>query len=282
MSNVLLLRTATQDSPDQYEDAFRSRGYHPISVPELARILSLGPEKQNLSGVIITSKRAVEAWSEAALIIADNNSPPKPESDWWPVPFYAVGEATSDALRDICKKAPLIILKDHSSGGTGRKLLYLTGDRNRDTLPRILESGGVALDPLQVYATQGSSMFSSRVVACLGTYQRKVFCSLRFAPPLIFLTGEVLPWGWIIYFAPSVAEFVTPILRNHFVLPTVNSIIEDCGKISGHRHRVKVAAIGPTTEFFLQQTLKLLVAIAARNPNAGDLVDAVLQYDEAR
>jgi hypothetical protein len=92
MSNVLLLRAASQDSPDRYENAFKSRGYHPISVPvletvivcheELARRLSIGPEKQSLSGVIITSQRAVEAWSEAAqaLITADNNTPLKPES----------------------------------------------------------------------------------------------------------------------------------------------------------------------------------------------------------
>ncbi|KAG1750409.1 tetrapyrrole biosynthesis, uroporphyrinogen III synthase [Suillus paluster] len=298
MSNVLLLRTPSQDSPDRYEDAFRSRGYHPISVPvletvivgreELARILSLGPEKQSLSGVIITSKRAVEAWSEAAqaLTIADNNTPPEPGSGWWSVPFYAVGEASSDALRDLCEKTSPYSPKDIRGGsetgtaerladsylriflrvGTSRRLLYLTGDKNRDTLPRILESGGVALDPLQVYATQGSSTFPQ---------------DLRFAPRLRSLTGEGLSWGWVVYFAPSVAEFVTPILRNHFVIPTVNSSTEDCGELSEHPI-VKIATIGPTTESFLQQTLKLLVAVTARNPNAEDLADAVLQYDEAQ
>lgn len=296
MSNVLLLRAASQDSPDRYEDAFRSRGYHPISVPvletvivgreELARILSLGPEKQSLSGVIITSKRAFEAWSEAAqaLIVADNNTPPKPESEWRSVPFYVVGEATSVALRDLCEKIPLysprdirggsetgtaerlagFILDDLPSGGTSRKLLYLTGDKNRDTLPRILESSGVALDPLQVYATQGSSMFSQELSLALER-----------------IKGEGLSWGWVVYFAPSAAEFVTPILRNHFILPPVNSSTEDCDEPSEH-HLVKVAAIGPTTESFVQQTLKLLVAVTARIPNAGNLADAVLQYDEAQ
>lgn len=84
--NVLLLRTASQDSPDRYEGTFRSSGYHPISVPVLETVivgreqllhkLSLGPAKQSLSGVIITSKRAVEAWFEAAqtLIVIDNHS----------------------------------------------------------------------------------------------------------------------------------------------------------------------------------------------------------------
>ncbi|KAG2133808.1 tetrapyrrole biosynthesis, uroporphyrinogen III synthase [Suillus bovinus] len=293
MSNVLLLRAASQDSPDRYEDAFRSRGYHPISVPvletnivgreELGRRLSTGLEKQSLSGVIITSQRAVEAWSEAAqtLIIADNNTPLKPESDWWSVPFYAVGEATSVALRDLSDKIPLyaprdirggsetgtaerlarFILKDLPSDGTSRKLLYLTGDKNRDTLPKILESAGVALDPLQVYATQGSSMFPHDL-------------SLALAP-------EGLSWGWIVYFAPSVADFVTPILRDHFALPASNSSTEDCAQLSEHHH-VKVAAIGPTTESFLRQTLKLSVAVTARNPKPDDLANEVLQHDEAQ
>ncbi|KAG1893936.1 tetrapyrrole biosynthesis, uroporphyrinogen III synthase [Suillus fuscotomentosus] len=293
MSNVLLLRAANQDSPDRYEDAFRSRGYHPISVPvlesvtvgceELARRLSIGPEKQSLSGVIITSQRAVEAWSEAAqaLIIADSNMPLKPESDWWSVPFYAVGEATSVALRDLSEKIPLytprdirggsetgtaerlagFILKDLPSDGTSKKLLYLTGDKNRDILPRILESDGVTLDSLQVYATQGSSMFPHDLS--------------------LALEHQGLSWGWIVYFAPSVAEFVTPILRNHFTLPAVNSSIEDYSRLSEHHH-VKVAAIGPTTESFLQQILKLSVAVTARNPKPDDLADGVLQHDEAQ
>ncbi|KAG2125715.1 tetrapyrrole biosynthesis, uroporphyrinogen III synthase [Suillus clintonianus] len=293
MSNVLLLRAATQDNPDRYEDAFRSRGYHPISVPvletvivgreELARRLSIGPENQSLSGVIITSQRAVEAWSEAArsLIIAENDTLLKDESDWWSVPFYAVGEATSVALRDLCEKIPLysprdirggsetgtaerlaaFILKDLPSDGTNRKLLYLTGDKNRDTLPKLLESAGVALDPLQVYATKGSSTFPHDLSLAL---QREGFS-----------------WGWVVYFAPSVAEFVTPVLRNHFVLPTVNSSTEKRGQLAEHHHLVKVATIGPTTESFLKQILKLSVAVTARNPKADDLADAVLQHDEA-
>jgi hypothetical protein len=91
MSTVLLLRAPSQDG-DRYEDALRSHGYHPISVPvletvifsreELARKLSLGPVVQGISGVIITSKRAVEAWCEAAqaLLVADQNAHSSPDS----------------------------------------------------------------------------------------------------------------------------------------------------------------------------------------------------------
>ncbi|KAG1746555.1 uncharacterized protein EDB91DRAFT_1049258, partial [Suillus paluster] len=196
--------------------------------------------------------------------------------------FYAVGKATSDALRDLCKKTPPhsprdirggsetgtaehlagFILKDLPSGETGRKLLYLTGDKNRDPLPRILESGGVILHK----PSPG---------LCHTRFPQELLLALEYAKG----KWEGLSWGWIVHFAPSVAEFVTPISRTHFVLPAVNSSVEDCGELSGHHHLVKVAAIGPTTESFLQQTLKLSVTITTRNPNAGDLADAVLQYD---
>jgi uroporphyrinogen-III synthase len=39
----------------------------------------------------------------------------------------------------------------------GKRLLYLTGDKNRDTLPKILAAARVNLQSLQVYETQGSS-----------------------------------------------------------------------------------------------------------------------------
>jgi uroporphyrinogen-III synthase len=73
---------------------------------------------------------------------------------------------------------------------------------------------------------------------------------------------------------------VTPILRNHFILPAVNSSTEYCAQLS-EQHHVKIAAIGPTTESFLQQTLKLSVAVTARNPKADDLADAIVQHDDA-
>ncbi|OAX33113.1 tetrapyrrole biosynthesis, uroporphyrinogen III synthase [Rhizopogon vinicolor AM-OR11-026] len=289
--NVLLLRAVSQGSPDRYEVAFRSHGYHPISVPvletaivgreQLAHKLSLGPAKQSLAGVIVTSGRAVEAWSEVAQALIVK---------WWSVPFYAVGEATSTALRDLCETTPMysprdirggsdtgtaerlagFILKDLPSDGTSRKLLYLTGDKNRDTLPRILESGGVELDSLQVYATQGSSTFPHDLSLALEHVKGK------------FLIGEDLSWGWVVYFAPSAADFVTPILRNHFVLPTVNSSTDDGCEISNRHRVVKVAAIGPTTESFLIQTLKLSVSVTARNPTAEGLVDAISQYDKVQ
>lgn len=75
MKYVLLLRAREEDGPDRYEAAFEAKGYVPLSVPvletalvhvdELRHKIVRGPDAEGLSGVIVTSKRAVEAWCEA-------------------------------------------------------------------------------------------------------------------------------------------------------------------------------------------------------------------------
>lgn len=75
------------------------------------------------------------------------------------IPTYSPRDIRGGSETGTAERLAEFILKDLPSDATSRKLLYLTGDKNRDTLPRILESGGVELDSLQVYATQGSSTF---------------------------------------------------------------------------------------------------------------------------
>ncbi|KAH9942853.1 tetrapyrrole biosynthesis, uroporphyrinogen III synthase [Amylocystis lapponica] len=287
MTNVLLLRSPAQDAPDKYEDGFRSRGYHPVSVPvlgtvlknleELKECLSSGHLARGYGGVIITSRRACEAWSTAAQELTGQERYPV-TVDWAAVPFYAVGEVTAKALADIREVvgdspfAPREIhggaesgtserlahfIVEHLSGTEGSKrFLYLTGDKNRDTLPRIMSDAGFELESLQVYATQGSSTFAADLQKALDA-----------APQ-----GERLRW-WIVYFAPSAAEFVTPLLRHHFILPTVSD--------TSLSTAANVAAIGPTTSAFLLETLRLRVDVTASKPSADSLVSAVVVFDGA-
>ena len=97
------------------------------------------------------------------------------------IPFYVVGEATAKALAAVseiygpgpCTPSDIrggiqtgtserlahFILNDLPER-EGNKLLYLTGDKNRDTLPKILAGRCVALESLQVYETRSSSTFA--------------------------------------------------------------------------------------------------------------------------
>lgn len=61
------------------------------------------------------------------------------------------------------------ILEDLPAKESRRKLLYLTGDKNRDVLPNILKGGDVELESLKVYETQGSSNFAEELDKAIQT-----------------------------------------------------------------------------------------------------------------
>ncbi|KAL6308770.1 tetrapyrrole biosynthesis uroporphyrinogen III synthase [Sparassis latifolia] len=283
MANVLLLRAPSQDGGDKYEDSIRIQGYTPISVPvletvlknlpALKEIIQAGHSVKGCAGVIITSGRACEAWRTVVQELASASA----NTDWATVPFYVVGEATAKALeeiREVVGDSPFtpkdirgraesgtserlahFILDDLSSTTDSGKLLYLTGDKNRDTLPTILKEGGFDLEPLQVYETQGSSKFPADLQKALNSVP----------------TGR---W-WIVYFAPSAAEFVTPTLRKHFDLRSIDSPPDTSSTIPS------IAAIGPTTSTFLREQLSLHVRAVPSKPTPEALVAAIVAADSA-
>ncbi|KAG6335080.1 hypothetical protein ID866_4008 [Astraeus odoratus] len=156
-----------------------------VNLEHLVQKVASGPQAQGISGVIITSKRAVEAWGKAveSVISGDLDAVADDGVTWGSVPFYVVGEATASAAAELRTRLPSrfvsydirggsqsgtaqelahFILNDLPAGrdeSPPRALLYLTGDKNRDTLPNILTSQDIVLHTLQVYATQGSSSF---------------------------------------------------------------------------------------------------------------------------
>lgn len=70
--------------------------------------------------------------------------------------------------------------------GHGRRMLYLTGDKNRETLPGMLTAGGIVLQTLEVYRTTGSSTFRADLGAALerapvGEYSWCTGCVMPFS-----------------------------------------------------------------------------------------------------
>lgn len=100
----------------------------------------------------------------------------------WDVPIYVVGAKTAFSFRaavaldnddpssidirgqDSGNAAELgkFILED-VRGLSSVKMLYLMGDRNRDTVVRVLGEGGVGLETLRVYETQACPEFERRL-----------------------------------------------------------------------------------------------------------------------
>ncbi|OBZ74927.1 Uroporphyrinogen-III synthase [Grifola frondosa] len=145
------------------------------------------------------------------------------------------------------------ILRDLRATSGSKKLLYLTGDKNRDTLPNILKAGGLELQPLQVYETQGSSTFAQ---------------DLKIAIDEIPLGSS--RW-WIVYFAPSAADFVAPTLRDHFDLPSLDAP----PAITSAKDLPRIAAIG----LQLPPAIKLHIDVTPPKPTADSLASAIAAWE---
>lgn len=214
-----------------------------------------------------------------------NRSTFQPDISYWSsVPFYVVGEATAILMENVRTEfgwqSPYVpqdirgketgsgeelahFIKTHLESRPA-KLLYLTGDKNREIIPTILKGGGMSLDILKVYETQGSSRFEDELETAIQS------TTMRFADR----TSDPGKW-WIVYFAPSSASFVTPILRKHFNLRAVDSSLPMPTVTSP-----RVAAIGPTTLAHLSDALKIHVDAVSSKPTPEDLLAAISGYDD--
>ena len=256
MSAVLLLRQPEEQ--DKYEAVLGTAGFSPVSVavlethltndPRLRTIIQSGPTREGFNGVIITSKRSCEAWAESV-------KRAEVSDDWATVPFYVVGQGTASALQEA-SPFTLDIRGQHSGNAStlgpfilsdlrdmpNPRLLYLTGDKNRDTLSNILTKGGVALDYLRAYQTEGSP-----------TFEQKLVSALKAAP-------DADSW-WIVFFAPSSASHAIPSLQKHGLLDSA-----------------KIAAIGPTTDQALRSDHNMTVHLVAPKPTPESLMSAIQSH----
>ncbi|WFC94521.1 uroporphyrinogen-III synthase [Malassezia brasiliensis] len=175
-----------------------SREYWIVSYPILShrleniqaladRILHAVENKVSYDGVVITSKRAVQAWVEACKQVASimqerPDSGMDSERIWSTVPYYVVGPATAKALNSALL-APMLRPREvigASDTGTGaalaqcmaerfaaqnvtqpQRLLYLVGSKHSLSLQETLEElkAPVELDELCVYSTEKDTNF---------------------------------------------------------------------------------------------------------------------------
>ncbi|KAF8824500.1 hypothetical protein HHX47_DHR8000145 [Lentinula edodes] len=218
---AVLLRAADISFTDKYETAInaigpRSRG---VCVPVLETVLmNLENLKQTIAagpkvdGVIMTSARSCEAWKAVVAQSADEQT-----QLWSNVPFYVVGAATAASLREIYPKPDQIrgedsgtaellarFILEQTPGNRPKYLLYLTGDKNRETLPKVMDEGHVDLVSLQVYETCGSSRFPDDLREALQGCQRDTRPS-----------NDDKPLVRIAAIGPTTASFLRDKLRLH-------------------------------------------------------------------
>ncbi|VDC03146.1 unnamed protein product [Peniophora sp. CBMAI 1063] len=271
---VFLLRASTSE-PDRYESALREASFVPQSLPVLetsilvtgiSEILRRGPD---VDGVIITSQRSAEAWGRAVDEVLADGSHASLKKNWSDTPFYTVGPSTAAVLTSLVGLNPSparasLCPSDvrGSESGTSEKLahyvvsdqdggahlLYLTGDKNRDTLAKIIEEDGggrITLLEKQVYETHGIA---------LDTFEINLAARI----------DDIVGAPWIVFFAPSSAKHVLPTLTKHFYLTRHDEVTT----LALGLPQARVAAIGPTTADFLRGECGLVVDAVPSKPSA--------------
>uniref|UniRef100_D8PKQ7 Tetrapyrrole biosynthesis uroporphyrinogen III synthase domain-containing protein n=1 Tax=Schizophyllum commune (strain H4-8 / FGSC 9210) TaxID=578458 RepID=D8PKQ7_SCHCM len=275
-SSALLIRAPDAEKPDRYESAFAEAGFAAASVAALdtgfvnddSLDAAIRERASEFDGVIVTSSRACEAWKRSLTKHADSSH----IDGWATTPFYAVGRATAVALRTIADSpaAPRDIRgeesgtgeqlarfivedirKDDAERGHPARLLYLTGDKNRDTVPSILTEAGISFEPLQVYGTCGAPDFEQRLDEALADLPSD--------------TTE----QWVVFFAPSSTDFALPYLHERFELR------REVASLSGTQKAARIAAIGPMSSEHISRERHLHVDAVASKPSPAQLVEAI-------
>ncbi|GAA5900769.1 hypothetical protein JCM8208_004606 [Rhodotorula glutinis] len=319
-SHLLLLRTPPDCPPDH--DPYRTalpRSWSSASVQVLDTAFPhphhLRQELEHLDdghydGVVLTSARSVDAYRRQ---LALEPPPPPPPSS---LPFFVVGHATHDALAPLVPPStPILGAREsgtgeslarfilayfaHSSPSSSSSapprrqtctLLYLTGDKNRDTLPRLLADGGITAHELQVYATARAQSFERELERALrraagerdGENEKEGDVAREEGAPA---TRDV----WVALFSPSSAREALSALRSLGALPPLPSSSPPSPsdppspssplRPTPFAHlRIRLAAIGPVTaRFVAEHAPDLCVEAVASRPEAGALVGAVLE-----
>lgn len=260
MEHYVLVRTPSECDPYHATLDCPARTHHlPVLSTAftdsrvLAETISRGPTAR-YAGVIVTSQRAVEAWS-----LASSSSLSPAAAGWSSVPFFVVGPATAAALEPVLP-TPTPPLLGAASGSASRlastitahfptppplPLLYLTGDKNSDSLPNTLALAGLATTRVQVYATLPTPDFELSLSAILDRIHQQ---HPHPTPPTV----------WFALFSPSGARLCLDALAR---LPAPG--------------RVRLAGIGPTTREYVERERGLTLDAVAHSPDAVELVRAM-------
>jgi uroporphyrinogen-III synthase len=217
--DVVLLRSG-EEAPDPYVSAFERAGLHAVCEPVLAfvfpnqeRLQARLERRDRYEALIATSPRVGTALKR---LFADRKDLARA---WQGTTAYAVGPKTAARLQTVGADP-----KGADAGGAAalahqivedapdEDLLFLCGNRRRDTLPDRLRAEGVAFEEIVVYETRTRQDLT--------------------LPPSRPTSGPT----WIAFFSPSGLEAVEQAasvnLREYRVAaigPTTGGALEDAG-----------------------------------------------------
>lgn len=227
--DVILLRSA--DEPDRYLSAFRRAGLQAMCEPVLTFEF---PNQKQLAEHLEDADRyaALVATSPRVGIALDRLFAGRDDlaSRWRGKDAFAVGPNTAERLREV-RMDPrgeeagdaADLAEQITVASPTRPLLFLCGNRRRDTLPNRLQEVGLAFDELVVYET-------------------RLRRDLTLPPP-----RPSSGTSWLVFFSPSGVEAVEQ-------APSVDPV---------QLPEYRIAAIGPTTAGALEEAGWAVDAVAS-------------------
>ena len=247
-----------------------------------------GSKPFQYGALIFTSQRAVAAFASAL------KAPPtqrlKDRLSQLEVRFYTVGPATASSLRPIvddllprCSKysgesagsgevlARLMLGMDGGEGkydvraedGKGMKpVLFLTGEKRRDVIPRMLMSPNlpddarIQVDEMVVYQTSELEGFEFHFAQVLNQTRPD---------------GQGQGFRWIVVFSPTAGKGM---------LKALGWLDERTGRAKGNlgERTTFVVCIGPTTREYLQKEFGFEADVVAEKPSPQGVKDAIERF----
>ena len=279
--------------------------YNPIHIPVLGHAYDTSPLIPLLSdsyfpygGLIFTSQRAVSAFALALSQLPELDRKPD-----WNIPIYTVGPATTKAIKATCAQhlpeceasvlgeeagtgeaLAHIILKDYNSRWNEQQswldaekdqkeekkkpLLFLTGAKHRDIIPRLLSSPSlpaterIDVREMVIYTTTSLPNFPTSLKTTLDATVQ-----------VMQLSGA----RWIVVFSATGGEDI---------LRALGWLNEETGQAGGtwkeEERKTFVASIGPTTRDWLRESFGFEVDVCARRPSAEGVREGVESFMKGR
>lgn len=151
-------------------------------------------------------------------------------------------------------------------------LLYLVGDKNRPTLPRLLSLAQIPIQKFQVYSTCACPTFLDDLI--------KVFDSIEAER---VREGKEKKVVWIVMFSPSGSGNALSTMREIGLIAASRSSTSPAQTLKRSPYpslTLKFAAIGPTTLQYLEEDEGISVSATAASPDAIDLEHTIREVEE--
>lgn len=161
MADPVVLLRHPRSAPDPYEAALAPVAASVQCIPVLAFDISPPPtlnvlleDPEAYGGLVCTSPRSVQALEQACPPAHANHAA------WTAKPVYVVGPRTAEAVaawggRPVGQEAGNAeALAAHIAQEAPSRLLFISGNRRRATLPRALVQEGQVFDEVEVYRTR--------------------------------------------------------------------------------------------------------------------------------